>query len=507
MYEAEREDGEEFNAFAERVGTIRFEDEVRDLALPVEFSLETMNTFIDWDRERARSRSSAARASARSERRMQADARARWSPRQATPRRSPRAAVLLPEGGVGARRRAARRSRPTRASSRSTPACCSPRRSQTWKAFEDRFGVDSRGRATRRGRRAVDRARALLLDRARSPRSSSALERRRRLDHRPAPRAGADARRHASTSSCDDKRGIWKYNPLADWTEKDLWRDIHEHDLPYHPLHDQGYASIGCAPLHPARRRPRGPLGGHRQDRVRAARRAAGDDRTGADWTRSIIVFGLGVGILSALTGIGGGSLMTPLLLILSSAPTRRRRSAPTSPTARSPRRVGGWRHLRNGTVDLGVVASGSRSAACPARSAASCVLDRLQRRSASGFDDALLWRVAGALLLVVASRSLARALFMPQARRARARQRRRSTTRAQGRRRRASALVLGFILGLTSVGSGALIGLALILVFRLTPHRVVGTDVFHAAILLWVAGLAAARRRQRRLRADGQRS
>jgi len=51
--------------------------------------------------------------------------------------------------------------------------------------------------------------------------------------------------------------------------------------------------------------------------------------------------------------------------------------------------------------------------------------------------------------------------------------------------------LVLGLILGMTSVGSGALIGLALILVFRLTPHRVVGTDVFHAAILLWVAGVA----------------
>jgi uncharacterized membrane protein YfcA len=49
----------------------------------------------------------------------------------------------------------------------------------------------------------------------------------------------------------------------------------------------------------------------------------------------------------------------------------------------------------------------------------------------------------------------------------------------------------LGFLLGLTSVGSGALIGLALILVFRLTPHRVVGTDVFHAAIVLWAAGLA----------------
>ena len=50
----------------------------------------------------------------------------------------------------------------------------------------------------------------------------------------------------------------------------------------------------------------------------------------------------------------------------------------------------------------------------------------------------------------------------------------------------------LGLILGITSVGSGALIGLALILVFKLTPHRVVGTDVFHAAILLWAAGAGA---------------
>ena len=46
----------------------------------------------------------------------------------------------------------------------------------------------------------------------------------------------------------DEKRGLWKYNPLAHWTDKDLWRRIHERDLPYNPLHDQGYESIGCAP-------------------------------------------------------------------------------------------------------------------------------------------------------------------------------------------------------------------------------------------------------------------
>ena len=50
MYEAEREDGEEFNAFAKRVSTKRFEDEVRDLAMPVEFGLDTMNMFMDWNK-------------------------------------------------------------------------------------------------------------------------------------------------------------------------------------------------------------------------------------------------------------------------------------------------------------------------------------------------------------------------------------------------------------------------------------------------------------------------
>jgi sulfite reductase beta subunit-like hemoprotein len=47
-YEAERQDGEEFNAFAERVGQTELEDLVRDLSLPPEFNLETMQEFIDW---------------------------------------------------------------------------------------------------------------------------------------------------------------------------------------------------------------------------------------------------------------------------------------------------------------------------------------------------------------------------------------------------------------------------------------------------------------------------
>ena len=51
VYESEREGDEEFNAFAERVGAKRFEDEVRELAMPIEFGLENMSHFIDWNRK------------------------------------------------------------------------------------------------------------------------------------------------------------------------------------------------------------------------------------------------------------------------------------------------------------------------------------------------------------------------------------------------------------------------------------------------------------------------
>ena len=113
----------------------------------------------------------------------------------------------------------------------------------TWRAFEQRFGVDveiedATGDWTGAG---------ALLRRAQGRGAGARAGRRRRLDHRHPPRAVAHARGRAAVEF-DDKRGIWKYNPLVDWTEKDLWRRIHERDLPYHPLHDQGYASIGCAP-------------------------------------------------------------------------------------------------------------------------------------------------------------------------------------------------------------------------------------------------------------------
>ena len=61
-------------------------------------------------------------------------------------------------------------------------------------------------------------------------------------------REQAATRASAGKLERDEGRGIWKVNPLADWSEKDVWTYIFKHDLPYHPLHDQGYGSIGCAP-------------------------------------------------------------------------------------------------------------------------------------------------------------------------------------------------------------------------------------------------------------------
>ena len=44
----------------------------------------------------------------------------------------------------------------------------------------------------------------------------------------------------------DKRHGLWKVNPLAEWSEADVWAYIMANDVPYHPLHDQGYQSIGC---------------------------------------------------------------------------------------------------------------------------------------------------------------------------------------------------------------------------------------------------------------------
>ena len=199
-----------------------------------------------------------------------------------------------------------------------------------------------------------------------------------------------------------------------------------------------------------------------------------------------VIVFGLGVGVLIGMTGIGGGSLMTPLLVLFAGIPPVIAIGTDLAYGAVT-KTLGGWRHWRKGLVDLGVsgwLAVGS----VPGALAGVWLLDRLHGAYGKSFEPTLLVAIAGALL-IVALAILGRALFLPRLV-ARERHSVEQTTRTK-LLAVAIGAVLGVILGVTSVGSGALVGLALILVFQLTPHRVVGTDVFHAAILLWAAGVA----------------
>lgn len=199
-----------------------------------------------------------------------------------------------------------------------------------------------------------------------------------------------------------------------------------------------------------------------------------------------IIAFGLGVGILVGLTGIGGGSLMTPLLVLFAGVQPVMAIGTDLAYGAVT-KTLGGWRHLRSGTVDLGVsmwLAVGS----VPGALLGVLAINAVHRRWGEAVDTWLLIGIAAALV-VVGLATLYRALFM------RSVASREQHTVELTQRRKAQAvftgLSLGLIVGATSVGSGALIGLVLIFLFRLTPHRVVGTDVFHGAILLWVAGLA----------------
>ena len=199
-----------------------------------------------------------------------------------------------------------------------------------------------------------------------------------------------------------------------------------------------------------------------------------------------VVVFGLGVGVLVGMTGIGGGSLMAPLLILVVGTPPVVAVGTDLAYGALT-KTVGGWRHWRQGNVDLPVVgwlAAGS----LPGSLVGVMLVATLDERYGERFESVLLAAV-GATLVVVAAVILLRALFAPGAV-ARETHTARLTT---GRRAAAVGMGagLGLVIGITSLGSGALIALALILVFRLTPHRVVGTDVFHAGVLLWAAGLA----------------
>jgi phosphoadenosine phosphosulfate reductase len=121
-----------------------------------------------------------------------------------------------------------------------------PETLQTWKAFEERFGVRievhdaSNPSAPWTGpEHCCSVAKVAALEQALSGAEGWITGIRREQGP---TRADTELVEH------DEKRSIAKYNPPALWTEKDLWQRIFERDLPYNPLHDQGYSSIGCAP-------------------------------------------------------------------------------------------------------------------------------------------------------------------------------------------------------------------------------------------------------------------
>ena len=191
-----------------------------------------------------------------------------------------------------------------------------------------------------------------------------------------------------------------------------------------------------------------------------------------------LVVFGFGVGVLVGTTGMGGGSLMTPLLILLFGIKPVVAVGTDLAYAAVT-KTVGGIRHFHKGTVQLdiaGWLAVGS----IPGALAGVALLELLD------LEDDLILAIAVGLVLTGAL-ILARALVLTG-------EGEREEI-ALDRRHKAFAAVLGLsvgtLLGVTSAGSGTLIAVGLILGFRLTPRRVVGTDVAHAAVLLWVAAFA----------------
>jgi hypothetical protein len=199
-----------------------------------------------------------------------------------------------------------------------------------------------------------------------------------------------------------------------------------------------------------------------------------------------VIALGLGIGILTGLTGMGGASLMTPLLIVVVG-------TAPVTAIGTDifygavTKTVGGWEHLKQYTVHLGLVfwlAVGS----VPAALAGVKVVEVLQSTYGDDTVNEIALGMLGAALLVVGIATLIRGLFLrdviPD----------RHAMHLYRKDKMIAVItgaITGFVIGLTSAGSGTLVAIVLIAVFRLTPHRVVGTDIVHAAILLWAAGVA----------------
>ena len=200
----------------------------------------------------------------------------------------------------------------------------------------------------------------------------------------------------------------------------------------------------------------------------------------------AIIIFGFGIGALVGMTGMGGGTLMTPLLILLFGVKPVTAIGTDIFYAAVT-KTVGGWRHLRMGTVNIKLslwLAAGS----VPASVLGVWAIAILQSRVGEEKLDSIVYALLGGMLLMVGLITLARALILSDL------IEEREDFELKRRHKIAAVaigVITGFIIGITSAGSGTVIAILLIAVFRLAPRKVVGTDVFHAAILLWAAGIA----------------
>jgi hypothetical protein len=200
--------------------------------------------------------------------------------------------------------------------------------------------------------------------------------------------------------------------------------------------------------------------------------------------TWQFTLVGLFTGIMVGMTGMGGGSLMTPLLVFLFGVPPATAIGTDIAHGAAF-KTVGAVQHRRMGNVRARL-AGWMLIGSAPMSVLGVWVGVQLTERYGDDVESAM-GQVLGAALLFGAAGLIAKSLIRTQEL---------GKPRWTLNRRDKIAAVLigvfgGFIVGLTSVGSGVFFGLTLLVIFPMRAHRVVGTDIFHAAALLYVAGAA----------------
>lgn len=200
-----------------------------------------------------------------------------------------------------------------------------------------------------------------------------------------------------------------------------------------------------------------------------------------------LIIFGFGVGVLVGMTGMGGGSLMTPLLVLLFGVKPTVAVGTDIAYQAIT-KTVGGFKHFKLKTPNFNAVLWLSLGSV-PGAILGVQVVKLLQEAYGESVETFTLVAL-GTVLALVGVFTLIRSVFFPDFRSSEGSDHLKLSTPLKVAAI-AIGLTTGFVIGITSAGSGTVIAVALIALFKIPPRYVVGTDVFHAAILLWAAGIA----------------